>query len=77
MPVSFTILEKKCAVFLLRVFLINRCWQPFVNQQPSLKVVVKRLWIRVDKMKVLNLHQNIIITSPQIHTPNSNRTLNK
>lgn len=35
------------------------------------------MWIDVDKMEVLNLHQKEKAIYPQINTPNSNRTLNK
>jgi hypothetical protein len=35
------------------------------------------MWINVDKKEVLNLHQNKKRIFPQIHTPNSNRLLNK
>jgi hypothetical protein len=35
------------------------------------------MWIDVDKKEVLNLHQLENRIFPQIHTPNSNRTLNK
>jgi len=38
---------------------------------------VKEMWIDVDNKEVLNLHQIRNTIYPQIHTPNSNRTLSK
>ena len=37
---------------------------------------VRILWIDVNKMDNLNLHQKQKVIYPQIHIPNSNRPLN-
>ena len=41
-----------------------------------LNIDVNYLWMTVDKMVVLILHQDIKILFPQIHTLNSNKLLN-